>query len=160
MAEIPDWFPKDIEELYRPEPGEPASLQDPRVATSHGGGACPVQHWGVLIDGRVFYFRYRHGSARVTLGPSWYEPGLLPAPDPRTSHKEWEEAYESGGVLPNLWLGAVGGIIVTDADDGWFSSQKELDDAFRQCLDKVWDEPFDEEGWEMIRNNPPGPDPM
>jgi hypothetical protein len=32
MTEVPRWFPKDIEELYRPEPGDIPSLNDPRVA--------------------------------------------------------------------------------------------------------------------------------
>jgi hypothetical protein len=164
MAEVPEWFPSTMEELHRLEPGEAPSLSDPRVATSHGGGACPVQHWGVLVDGRVFYFRYRHGWAHVSLAPAWYEPGLLPAQDPRVSHEAWQAAYDAalavaGGVwddidsdtLPSMWLVTGGGFVVTEEDDGWFSSQEELDDAFTRCLNEAWGEPFDEEGWEALR---------
>lgn len=166
MAEVPRWFPKDIEELYRLEPGERASIRDPRVATSHGGGACPEQHWGVLTDGRVFYFRYRHGWASVTLAPHWYEPGRLPAYDLRTSHEQWQAAYDAelarvNGVfedvrddaLPRLWMGPAAGYEVTEDNIGWFSSQQELDEAFAACLDQVWNEPFDEEGWELQRQD-------
>lgn len=163
MAEIPRWFPKDMEELYRLEPGDCPTILDPRVATSHGGGACPEQHWGVLVDGRVFYFRYRHGWASVTLAPEWFEPGFLPARDVRTSIEEWNTAYEAyvaangitdnipDGVLPKLWLGTADGFEVTKENDGSFGSQEELDDAFTRCLDKVWGEPFDEEGWAVLR---------
>lgn len=154
MAEIPKWFPKDMEELYRPEPGEAPSLQDSRVASSHGGGACPVQHWGVLVDGRVFYFRYRHGWAHVSLAPEWYEAGFLPARDSRTTMEEWDEAYAAGARdedLPSLWLVTGGGFTVSEEDDGWFSSQEELDNTFTRCLDKAWGEAFDEEGWEALR---------
>jgi hypothetical protein len=44
-----------------------------------------------------------------------------------------------------------GGFVVTEEDDGWFSSQEELDDAFTRCLNGAWGEPFDEEGWEALR---------
>lgn len=164
MIEVPKWFPRDIEELHRPDPGDPPSLTDPRVAASHGGGMCPVQHWGVLVDGRVFYFRYRHGGARVELAPEWYEPGFLPARDPRTSMEEWDAAWVVAyaaanqvvddipdSALPNLWLGTIGYVLVTEEDDGWFSSQEELNATFTRCLDKAWDRPFDEEGWEVLR---------
>lgn len=164
MAEIPEWFPRTIEELHRPDRGDPPSLTDPRVATSHGGGVCPVQHWGVLIDGRVFYFRYRHGYATVTLAPDWFEPGDLPTMDPRVSMEEWEAIYYkelervngvfedfNDAVLPRLWIGNVGGYQVTKENDGWFSSQDQLDEAFTRCLDEVWSEPLDEEGWAAVR---------
>jgi hypothetical protein len=164
MVEIPRWFPKDMEELYRPDLYDEPSIRDPRVVTSHGGGACPVQHWGVLTDGRVFYFRYRHGWAYVSLAPEWYEPGLLPARNPRTTHEEWDAAYATAlaaanGVydnipddaLPSLWLVTGGGFVVTEENDGWFGSQEELDTAFTRCLDEAWDKPFDEEGWEALR---------
>lgn len=164
MTEIPKWFPRTIEDMYRPEPGQQPSLNDPRVAASHGGGVCPVQHWGVLVDGRVFYFRYRHGWAHVSLAPSWYEPGALPASDPRTTMEDWDEAWAAALVaangdhtnipneaLPSLWLVTGGGFTVTEDDDGWFNSQEELDETFTRCLDEAWDEPFDEEGWEILR---------
>lgn len=154
MAEIPKWFPRTIEELYRPEPGREPSLNDPRVIASHGGGACPVQHWGVLVDGRVFYFRYRHGYAFVSLAPAWYEPGLLPARNPLVTREEWDAAYEAGARdddLPRLFLVTGGGFEVTIEDDGWFGSQNELDTAFSRCLDEAWDQPFYEEGWEALR---------
>lgn len=160
MAEIPRWFPRTMEELYRPEPGQAPSINDPRVVASHGGGWCPVQHWGVLSDGRVFYFRYRHGYATVTLAPAWFEAHELPANDPRTSYDQWHEAYEAGARgddLPQLWLGNVGGYEVTTEDYGAFDSQEELDDTFRRCLDEVWDEPFDEEGWALLRSLPRPP---
>lgn len=152
MAEIPKWFPRDIEELYRLNPGEAPSINDPRVATSHGGGVCPVQHWGILDNDRVFYFRYRHGGASVRLAPHWVEPGELPARDVRTTWEAWDEAYERGDdPLPPLWLGPGGHHQVTEEDDGWFSSQDELDEAFRIVLDQVYEEPFDVEGWEAWR---------
>lgn len=154
MAKVPKWFPRTMEELYRADPGQAPSLNDPRVATSHGGGVCPVQHWGVLVDGRVFYFRYRHGWADVWLGPAWYEAELLPASDPRVTREEWDAAYDAGKRgkdLPRMWLVTDGGFEVTEANDGWFNSQEELDAAFTRCLDEAWDEPFDEEGWAALR---------
>ena len=156
MTEIPKWFPRDMEELHRLEPGEASSLNDPRVVTSHGGGACPVQHWGVLTDGRVFYFRYRHGWASISLGPEWYEPGLLPVRNPLVTYDEWHAAYEAGlrdADLPMLYLVTGAGLLITHEDDGWFSSQEELDDVFTQCLDEAWALPFDDEGWEAVRQS-------
>jgi len=156
MPEVPRWFPKDMEELYRPDPGDEPSIRDPRVLTSHGGGACPVQHWGVLTDGRVFYFRYRHGWASINLGPEWYEPGLLPARNPLVTDDEWHAAYEAGlrgPDLPMLFLVVGSGFEVTRENDGWFSSQDELDDAFRHCLDEAWSLPFDDEEWEALRQS-------
>jgi hypothetical protein len=67
----------------------------------------PCAALGVLVDGRVFYFRYRHGWASVSLAPSWYEPGLIPAQDPRVTRGEWDAAYEAGARdddLPKMWL--------------------------------------------------------
>lgn len=32
-------------------------------------GACPEAYEGFLDDGKWFYFRYRHGSASVSVGP-------------------------------------------------------------------------------------------
>ncbi len=164
MAELPEWFPNSMEEMYRLNPGERPSLLDPRVASSHGGGMMPVQHWGVLTDGRVFYFRYRHGSASVALGPSWYEGHLLPARDQRVSMEQWDAAWAValkavGGeaenvpsnALPNLWLEPRVGVMVTEEDNGWFDTQEELDSAFKVCLDLAWDLPFDDEGWEYLR---------
>lgn len=155
MAEVPEWFPSTMEELYRLNPGEAPSLSDPRVASSHGGGWCPVQHWGVLTDGRVFYFRYRHGCASVALGPDWFEAEFLPAFDPRTTMEEWNVAYAAGardGDLPNLWLSKAFGFQVTEEDDGFFDSQEDLDETFTKCLDLCWDKPLPEmEGWEVLR---------
>lgn len=155
MAEVPKWFPSTMEELYRLNPGEGNSLNDPRVATSHGGGWCPVQHWGVLTDSRMFYFRYRHGWASVGLGPDWFEAELLPASDPRTSYEEWRAAYDAGArdeELPNLWLGRGFGYQVTEDNLGAFDSQEDLDEAFTRCLDLCWGEPLlDAEGWEALR---------
>lgn len=123
-----------------------------------------MQHWGILTDGRVFYFRYRHGYATVTLAPDWYEPGDLPARDLRVTMEEWEDIYYrelarvngvfedfDDDVLPSIWIGTVGGHRVTDEDDGWFGSQEELDNTFTRCLDNAWDEPMDDEGWDYLR---------
>jgi hypothetical protein len=41
--------------------------------------------------------------------------------------------------------------LVTEENDGWFNSQEELDAVFKECLDRAWDEPFDEAGWEALR---------
>lgn len=38
------------------------------VATSEGGGYCPVQYVGQLINGQEFYFRYRSGWASLGIG--------------------------------------------------------------------------------------------
>lgn len=43
-------------------------LSHPMVATSDGGGYCPVQYEGQLVDGRHFYFRYRGGWAALGFG--------------------------------------------------------------------------------------------
>lgn len=48
-------------------------LGDVRVATvEQTSGGCPEQYEGTLIDGREFYFRYRHGWASLGLGEDRY----------------------------------------------------------------------------------------
>ena len=149
---LPEWFPRTMEELYRPDPGQQPSIGDLRVAASHGGGACPEQHWGVLTDGRVFYFRYRHGIASLVLAPAWFEASELPARDLRVTMAMWDEAYESGQDLPILWLGRYGFVQASEEDDGSFYGDGELRDrTFAGCLDQIESEPFDEEGWELLR---------
>lgn len=152
LRELPKWFPKTMEDVYRPEvPGR--SIDDPRVAESHGGGACPEQHWGTLTDGRRFYFRYRSAWASVRLAPAWFD-GEIIARDLRVTREQWDEAYERGDEeLPNLWLGPGAGFQVRENDPyhGWFDNAEERALAFAACLDQIWDEPFDEEGWELHR---------
>lgn len=160
MAKLPDWFPKSMEDVYRMDPSLEPTIQEPRVAESHGGGMCPEQHWGVLTDGRVFYFRMRHGRASLRLAPHWFETECLPASDPRITMEQWDEAYNNGARgedLPQLWLGPIANVTVTEENDGWFNSEEECANAFAQCLDQIWDEPFDEDGWAPYRKNMPKP---
>jgi hypothetical protein len=49
--------------------GWPRSILSLAVAHSDGGGTCPEQHWGWLINGEEFYLRYRHGQASLHVGP-------------------------------------------------------------------------------------------
>lgn len=156
MAEIPKWFPKTIEDMYRMAPTG-RTIDDDRVAESHGGGACPEQHWGTLIDGRRFYFRYRSAWASIRLSPAWYD-GDLHARDLRVTREQWQEAYDRGDEnLPSLWLGPAAGIQTREDDPyhGWFDDAMERAIVFAACLDQVWDEPFDEEGWELHRGRKP-----
>lgn len=45
------------------------TIGHPAVATEiQTCGACPEQWDGTLVDGRHFYYRLRHGSARLGLG--------------------------------------------------------------------------------------------
>ncbi len=164
MTKIPDWFPKSTEEMYRMGPLQQPTIDHPQVAESHGGGACPEQHWGVLADGRVFYFRMRHGWASLCLGPDWYEAGALPVMDPRVDYDAWmvlAAASPPDAELPSLWLGPRSGVGVSDEDDGWFPGTEDQTpaeqraEAFGKCLDQVWDQPFDPEGWEPFRGNIP-----
>lgn len=44
------------------------AINHPAVAFSAGGGMCPVQYTGWLVNGVHFYFRYRGGHTSIRLG--------------------------------------------------------------------------------------------
>ncbi len=52
--------------------------------------ACPTQYEGILRDGRCFYFRYRHGTARLGYG--------------RTDDDALGDAMESDGLVVGEYL--------------------------------------------------------
>jgi hypothetical protein len=56
--------------------------------------ACPTQYEGTLKDGRVFYFRYRHGRATLGLGADEHAAVC----DPSTVGIRFEEDHLSGYV--------------------------------------------------------------
>ena len=52
-----------------PEEGPLPQLRHERIATTQCTGfACPEQHEGTLIDGRVFYYRLRFSRATLGVG--------------------------------------------------------------------------------------------
>lgn len=58
------------------------------------GGACPMQVYGRWVDGRLFYFRARHGSWTLSTDDSDPVMGDLIASgnDPSNGWMEWGEA--------------------------------------------------------------------
>ena len=94
-------------------------LADPRVAESHGGGACPEQHEGVLTTGEHFYFRYRHGWASLTLGD---RPGVYGPPT---------RYVNSPGFI------AEQGMEVGDGLQGIFDDDEQRNSTFSTLLDRL-----------------------
>lgn len=71
-------------------------------------GGCPEQYEGRLIDGRFFYFRYRHGRAELGIGATL------------------EDAVRSSAYQQVL--------IVNDRLSGMFDSEDSRDEVFKQLL--------------------------
>lgn len=145
MENVIDWVlanpGQDPPEPWQYHFGPKGTITHPRVVESSGGGACPEQHWGTLDDGRVFYLRYRHGQARLHVGP----PGT-PLNDMPLSNPEWDkEAFDRAIREDTLYDGPpyfappIGYVDVTDEDYGWFEDQEERDRVFAQLLEQIDD---------------------
>lgn len=115
---------------------EAPSVIHPRVARSDGGGLCPEQHYGVLTDGRSFYFRYRHGSASLQVldrPPGVYDlPVVNPFFDREACHIAAEAGTEYTG--PPFWAEPVVWVPVSEEDDGFFQDDGEKLDTFSRLL--------------------------
>lgn len=68
--------------MSEPDAPDTRSILDPRVVSSFGGGLFPEQHWGVLVNGIPFYFRMRHNSATLKIGPVGVGVEYLPLANP------------------------------------------------------------------------------
>lgn len=114
------------------------SIKHPRVQDSSGGGMCPEQHWGTLDDGRVFYFRLRHGWARLNLGPPGTPLENMPLPNPRFNWAEFAAAYDRGENYPQtMFMDPAGYMEITEEDRGWFEDDAERINTFDACLRQV-----------------------
>jgi hypothetical protein len=96
------------------------TIDDHRVAESHGGGACPEQHWGTLIDGQIFYFRFRSNCAQLHLGV------------------EGEELPVVDGSLWRLPVGYLNDIYPGEPLIGFFLTDEDRTRIFAECLDQIW----------------------
>lgn len=116
---------------------ESVSIRHPRVVESEGGGVCPEQHWGTLDDGRVFYFRIRHGYARLHLGPPGTSHDDMPLVNPEFSWVEFNDAWErgEGDQYPHhLFAEPIGAVEVYSEDWGWFETDEDRTNTFTECL--------------------------
>lgn len=73
-------------------------------------GACPEQYSGHLVDGREFYYRYRHGVAGLGV---------------------------SSDIRPHTRGHVDEGTAISDGDDGVFDSPEQRDAVFALLLDRV-----------------------
>lgn len=118
-------------------------INHPCVVESSGGGMCPVQYFGTLCDGRVFYFRFRHGVARIQLGPKGTELNELPLVNPLFNWEDASRAHEAGEEYPHiLFADPLAYVDVCgDADPyrGFFLTDEERDEAFAGCLHQIYE---------------------
>lgn len=139
------------------------SITDPRVVSSYGGGMFPEQHWGTLTNGVPFYFRMRHNSATLKIGPvgaspdhvPFYNPEYVP---PTLTEKDKEELRAKGLTDEQIeygesyvrieaafdpdsgyFWGPVG--VVTpyeeEGDQGSFYDDETRQRAFTECLNQI-----------------------
>ena len=139
------------------------SLDDPRVVSSFGGGWAPEQHWGYLVNGLPFYFRMRHNSATLEIGPTGFSTEDLPLYNPNyvpptLSEKDKVELRDQGltdteiensesyvriytAFDPNagFFWGPIGHVVPyeDDQDQGCFDDDETRQRAFTQCLDQI-----------------------
>jgi len=116
------------------------SVNHPRVIESEGGGVCPEQHWGTLDDGTVFYFRLRHGQARLHVGPPGTPMEEMPLTNPEFSWVEFDAAWERGEAdqYPHrLFRDPIGFVDVYEEDWGWFETDEERVSTFGECLQQI-----------------------
>lgn len=112
------------------------SINHRRIRFSTGGGLDPEQHYGVLIDGRFFYLRYRHGRASLQV---LHRPtGRFDLP---VANKHYDaEAARAAADAGEPYLGPPFReqpcvyVKVSEADNGWFQDPEELSDTFDKCL--------------------------
>jgi hypothetical protein len=118
-------------------------IRDPRVLSAEGGGFCPVQWYGTLIDGRVFYFRFRGGWARINLAPAGTELYSLPRINLDWDFEAFHDALAREEVYPHsFWADDLAHFDVCGDSDpyrGFFTSEIELNQAFTACLDQLWE---------------------
>lgn len=114
------------------------SIGHRRVRFSTGGGACPEQHYGVLIDGRFFYFRYRHGRASLQVLHRPTGRFDLPVVNKHYDAEAARAVLAAGELYTDSpWEQPCVSVRMSDADDGWFQDSEELVDAFNKCLELV-----------------------
>jgi len=133
-------FPKSMADVYRAS-GTEQTITDHRVEASYGGGICPEQHWGILTDGRSFYYRMRHGSASLCLGPVGSDPGKdLPAVNPDWVRADFDAAYDAGKEYPHSFFLGPRPYLEVYPDDplvGWFETDEDRQDTFTKLLNEI-----------------------
>lgn len=140
------------------------SLTDPRVASSYGGGLICEQHWGRLVNGLPFYFRMRHNSATLKIGPPSFAPGDLPLGnpfyvEPTLTEEHKVELREQGATEKQInegeayvqiemaltnphagyFWGPIGHVIPyeDDQDQGCFEDDETRQRVFTECLNQI-----------------------
>lgn len=118
-------------------------INDPRVKEASGGGLCPVQWFGTLTNGWVFYYRMRHGWADVHVGPPGTSKDELPLINPNWIQEDFDQAYAQGEEYRHsFWAGPVASVNAYPGDPliGYFESDEDLNRVFTECLDQIWDQ--------------------
>jgi hypothetical protein len=88
-----------------------------RVKNSYGGGAQPEQHNGELVDGRKFFFYFRHGKARLHVALPGHEP---------MENDSWDldDVVYDTPYPGNKFI-------------GFFRSAEDRNASFKRCLDQI-----------------------
>jgi hypothetical protein len=119
------------------------SIKDPRVAVAYGGGMCPEQHYGHLLDGRPFYLRLRSSWAELQVGPPGSKEEDLPLTNPLWVRDDFEAALAAGEEYPHsFWLQPRPSIQVYPIEEigGSFRTDEDLQETFTKLLDMALDE--------------------
>lgn len=139
VDELPADFPKNTGELYRLN--DNPTITDGRVSESWGGGLCPEQHWGVLLDGQTFYFRMRHATATLCLGPIGSDPNTdLPMVNPAFVMEDFDAAYIAGVEYPHTFFLGPRPDVVVYPDDEWigcFETDEDRQRTFTLLLNEL-----------------------
>ena len=119
------------------------TIDHPHVIESHGGGACPEQHFGELIDGRIFYFRFRSNCAQLHVGT---QGEILPSINPEFDMDEFNKTLAPGYSGPfypvNLWrrpLGTYNAFYENDPLIGFFQTDEDRNNCFTHCLNQIYE---------------------
>lgn len=114
-------------------------IRHPRVQSSDGGGLCPEQHYGVLTDGRTFYFRYRHGEASLQVLHRPEGVCDLPVTNPEFDREAFKVAINNSQDYagPPFWAQPKVWVTVSEEDDGYFQDDEEKEDTFTRLMELI-----------------------
>lgn len=104
-----------------------------------GGGICPVQATGFLVDGRPFYFRFRSGYASLQVEPVGSK--NLPNRNPEWNSQDYDRANSLQEEYPiPYWAGVRADLDICSKDDpyrGYFFTEDEKNNTFAALLNMI-----------------------
>lgn len=129
--------------MYEVTPDREAdpSIKHWAVTEAGGGGACPVQYWGTLVNGWKFYFRFRSNYARLNVAPPETPMKEVPVYNPAWSAQDCSTAIDAGQeytVPVFLWPeGKIDEVYPHDPLAGYFRTEEDLQKTFAACFEQV-----------------------